>query len=252
MRVDKEILEILSVATTNGTMLTLVGQLDRSMYVKVNKVLEAAGGKWNKKQKCHCFDTDASDRIDQIIISGEVEVPKDEFNYFPTPKNIVDILIKEAKLESNMTVLEPSAGQGAIAIPCALINCSVEFYEFNKNNFDKLIEKFHELHLHQSINGSNEDFLTVNPTELFNRVIMNPPFMKQNDIKHVIHAHKFLKTDGILVSVMSSSVKFRNNKLTTEFREFVENHNGYFIDLPDGSFKESGTMVNTVIVVIPN
>lgn len=47
-------------------------------------MLEAAGGKWNRKARAHVFAADASDRMDQIILSGAVEVPKDEFNFFPS------------------------------------------------------------------------------------------------------------------------------------------------------------------------
>jgi 16S rRNA G1207 methylase RsmC len=35
---------------------------------------------------------------------------------------------------------------------------------------------------------------------------MNPPFARQADIHHVNHALKFLKPDGLLVSVMSAGV----------------------------------------------
>ena len=44
--------------------------------------------------------------------------------------------------------------------------------------------------------------------------------------------------------------KFRDDKLTRDFRELVESHNGQIIGNPEGAFKESGTMVNTVTVVI--
>lgn len=79
---------------------------------------------------------------------------------------------------------------------------------------------------------------------------MNPPFSRQADIKHVSHALKFLKPNGRLVSVMASSMTFRSNKLTTEFRELIDLRNGWIEKLPEGAFKSSGTMVNTVIVVI--
>ena len=36
----------------------IVQQLDRNDYVKVNKALEALGGKWNRKAKAHLFDED--------------------------------------------------------------------------------------------------------------------------------------------------------------------------------------------------
>lgn len=95
------------------------------------------------------------------------------------------------------------------------------------------------------------DFLAQSPQPQYDRVIMNPPFEKQADIKHVLHAHKFLKPGGRLVSVMAASVLFRTNRLTVEFREFIQAKGGWIQELPEGSFKTSGTMVNTVIVTIP-
>lgn len=41
------------------------------------------------------------------------------------------------------------------------------------------------------------------------------------------------------------------NRLTVSFRDLVEEKGGSTEPLPEASFKSSGTMVNTVIVVIP-
>ena len=95
------------------------------------------------------------------------------------------------------------------------------------------------------------DFLTVEPEPVYDRVVMNPPFIKQSDIKHVLHAHKFLKSDGLLVAVMSAGVEFRTDARTTAFKNFLEERGGHIEQLPENSFKASGTGVRTVIAVIP-
>jgi type I restriction-modification system DNA methylase subunit len=83
-------------------------------------------------------------------------------------------------------------------------------------------------------------------------VLMNPPFdKKRSDIHHVLHALKFLKPGGRLVAIMPSGVTFREDALTRDFRGIVEARGGHIEELPDRSFKQSGTMVNTVLVVIP-
>lgn len=250
MRVDNEVLNVLSAAQCIGNNLFLTGQLDRNLYTRTNKVLEAAGGKWNRKEKAHVFDIDASDRIEQIILTGDVMVPKDDFEYFPTPQNVVRHVIHLAEIGDGMKVLEPSAGQGAIAkaVHSAAKDVMVDMYELMPANNDIL----HGLNLSLSGIGEPTDFLTVEPNSIYDRVVMNPPFGRQADIKHVSHAMKFLKPGGLLVSVMSSSVTFRNNKLTSDFRQLIEERGGHIEELPEGSFKSSGTMVNTVIVVIPN
>ena len=245
MRVDDDVLAILSRADTNGKSLVLVGQLDRKMYERTNKVLEAAGGKWSRRDKAHIFDDDAADRIDQIILSGEVEVPKDEFNFFPSPPAVVARLMELADVQHGMRVLEPSAGKGAIAYACADAGATVDCFELMEENFTALRQDA------RLGDVRHADFLEQAPCASYDRVVMNPPFAKQQDIKHVLHALKFLKPDGRLVSVMSAGVKFRDNKLAREFRDFIDEHGGEIEDLPDGSFKSSGTMVRCVILTVP-
>ncbi len=246
MRVDDEVLAVLSRAEMNGFELKLTGQLDRKLYERTNKVIEAAGGKWNRKAKAHVFESEAFDRIDQIILSGEVEIPKDEFNYFPSPPAVVARLVELADLHDGMTILEPSAGRGAIAMACVeTTGGEVDCYELMEANFREL-EKTGQFR-----KVINADFLTVAPFPEYDRICMNPPFAKQADIKHVTHALKFLKPGGKLVSVMASSVGFRENRLTNEFRDLIAERGGRIEALPEGAFKESGTMVRTVIVEIP-
>lgn len=250
MRVDNEVLNVLSAAECIGKNLKLTGQLDRNLYTKTNKVLEAAGGKWNRKAGAHIFEVDASDRIEQIILTGDVVVPKDDFEFFPTPKKIAEYVIELADIKNGMKVLEPSAGRGALAVAAqqSAIDVKVDMFELMPDNNAYI----HNLKIKNAKIGHPVDFLTVEPTPSFDRVVMNPPFSRQADIKHVNHAFKFLKPGGKLVSIMASSVTFRGNKLTTDFRCFVEKQGGYIEELPHGAFKESGTMVKTVIVIIPN
>lgn len=245
MRVDDAVLQVLSVAELEGNALRLTGQLDRAMYTKVNKVIEAAGGKWNRSAKAHLFDRPASDRVEEIILTGEVEVPKDEFNYFPSPPDVVARLMELADVREGMRVLEPSAGRGAIAYACADAGAKVDCYELMEANFVALAG---DVRL-----GSvrHMDFIAQSPEASYDRVVMNPPFAKQQDIKHVMHALKLLMPGGLLVSVMASSVTFRDNKLTQEFRDLIRERGGEIEALPEAAFKASGTMVRTVIVTIP-
>lgn len=246
MKVDTEVLAVLSRATVEAKAVVLNGQLDRKLYERTNKVLEAAGGKWNRKARAHVFDTDADTRIEQIILTGDVVVPQD-FGYFPTPPAVVSRLLDLADIEPGMTVLEPSAGKGAIAFAVAAVasGVCVDCVELLDQNVAALADDMRLGSLQHC------DFLTVTPTPIYDRVVMNPPFEKQADIRHVLHALKFLKPGGLLVSVMASSVVFRDNKLTADFRALVNARGGALEALPEGSFKASGTGVNTVIVVIP-
>ena len=50
------------------------------------------------------------------------------------------------------------------------------------------------------------------------------------------------------MSVASASVLWGTNKKTVEVRNRIKNLGGIITALPEGSFKESGTTVNTCIV----
>lgn len=83
----------------------------------------------------------------------------------------------------------------------------------------------------------------------FDCILMNPPFTRQQDIDHVLHAWQFLKPGGRLVSIMSPGWYFRTNRKSVEFKEFVETH-GTWHENDEGAFKESGTNIKTVTVVL--
>lgn len=227
--------------------------LDRALYLKVNEVLVTLGGKWQRREKVHAFPTDIRDALENVILTGQFIKPKDEYGYFPTPEDVASRLIRMAAIGPGMRILEPSAGQGHIARLLLVLTKLVACVEILEANAKILREMTTEVWCC--------DFLTLKPrgqiisTGYFDRVVMNPPFARQQDIDHVRHAYDFLKPGGRLVSVMSSSVTFRLNKKTVAFIEFcksVEQHGGnYTIDsLPEGSFKASGTMVNTCILTL--
>ena len=66
----------------------------------------------------------------------------------------------------------------------------------------------------------------------------------------VTHAMRFLRPGGKLASIMSTGVEFREDRRTREFRELVRLHGGRIERLPSGTFRESGTDVETVLVVM--
>lgn len=244
MRIETPVLEVLSRAQVTAQRLTLPSQLDRPMYLKVNQVIEAAGGKWNRKAKAHLFEEPAEEVIERIILAGEVTTTK-ELGYFPTPPAVIDMLLDRAGVKEGHAVLEPSAGRGAIAFELLDITETVDCVELDKRNFEALerSKKFRNLF--------NADFLTLPKGQTYDRVVMNPPFAKQADIDHVLHALTFLRPGGILVSVMSAGILFRKNGKTTDFLSIVGGRGGTIEPLPDESFKVSGTMVRTAVVTIP-
>jgi len=245
MQVTNDVLNALSRSRLDGNLLFLADQLDRSLYLKTNKVIEAAGGVWNRKQKAHIFTMDASERIDQIILSGSIEIPRDVFNFIPSPNGLVSQMITRAAPAAGERVLEPEFGDGRIlkAIRQSAPGALITGVELND-------ERFHQVktnvNLSEKIELVHADFLTFQPDAPFDVIIMNPPFLKRADIKHVMHAISMLAKYGRLQAILSAGVLFRKDNLTVTLTEQVKQLGGNFTPLPVDTFKESGVKVNTV------
>lgn len=238
------------------------GHLERKHYQAVDEVLKALGGKWNKKAKAHLFSDDPREIVEGAIATGEYVRPGD-MGWFPTPEDIVGEMMCEADfpLRSGMRVLEPSAGEGAIAVQLLEAGCRLDCYELDVKRSLKLLHNLTtcELpsHADRIFMVHQTDFLTVTPPAgpegLYPRILMNPPFAPaQADIDHVTHALKFLAPGGRLVAIMSAGTEFRENRKAVEFRELVSTapYSHVIHGLPDGAFKASGTNVRTVMVVV--
>jgi len=257
MRLDQATLAVLSGAIIDGRALRITEQLERPLYVKVNKALEAAGGKWSRTAKAHLFTDDIGTLIDDLCVTGEIGTKQDKQQFF-TPPALAERVVKLAEIEQGMTILEPSAGDGALlrALPGLApwsFTCRQTIGTVVAIEQDPVMcEKIKDQGLAHVIEC--RDFLTrdlIAPGSV-DRVLMNPPFARQKDIDHVMHAHQgFLKPSGLLVAIMSAGVTFRQDQKARRFRGLVEDYGGTIEPLPEGSFKESGTMVNTVIARIP-
>lgn len=240
--ISTTVLAVLSRGHCRGTLYLLPeGQLDRTLYAGVNKVLEALGGKWNRKLGGHVFAADCEPLIENAIETGTYTDHKKELGWFPTPDRLAARLVSLADVQPGMTVLEPSAGEGAIVEHLFSGGPSkVYAVELDTHRCEKLIRKFPTLVVMRG------DFLTAPIPERFNRIVMNPPFAKRADVHHVNHAYSLLADGGRLVAIMSAGIKFREDKLTRDLRERCRS----IEELPAGSFKAAGTEVNTCIVIL--
>lgn len=258
MRVDQTVLSVLGNSTVAGRLLSLPEQLDRKLYMSVAKALEAAGWKWNRKLKGHeCTEEDGVAKLEQLLLTGEVTHMRQEFDLFETPERVVEQMIEHALIPDQtdihdpkkvMKVLEPSAGRGRIVKAVRKTGAIVFAYEVQKPLADLVTT-----YMYPQGACCCKNFLEVEPNPVFDRVLMNPPFSKQADIAHVTHALKFVRPGGMLISIMSPSFTFRTDRKTTAFKELLDSCDLYEITvLPTGTFKESGTMVSTLMLkVIP-
>ena len=226
------------------------GQLDRALYVDVDKVLKALGGKWDRRAGGHVFSRPVDGELAEALESGRaVDIKRTREQFFTPPDLAAKVLAMAGDLEGE-DVLEPSAGDGALAIPA-----------WRAGAFVTAVEIGHLLACH--LEGETEDRLIVEwadfmgwqprPPETpaaFDAVIMNPPFSRGQDMAHVRRAFGFLKPGGRLVSIMSPHWTFASDRQSVEFREFVRALDHSWALNPEGSFKQSGTGVTTGILCI--
>ena len=222
-----------------------IGTVSDEEYDKLKPVIEHLGGHWREKFKCFVFGEDVSDKIDFYLEHG-VEISEkyrwqEETQFYPTPKNIAKHLVDLAEIEVGNSVLEPSAGWGNLLDPIS-VKCDILAVEPLKENSDVLCRKGYN-HCVTTF----EDFAEHN-MQKFDRVVMNPPFSGQRDIKHVLMAFEMLKSEGVLVAIISENALYYETELSDYFRKFLNEHNGVVEIVPSRSFEESGTTIEVVIV----
>lgn len=254
--------ELLAKFTTEGRRATYGGGDVIGDWKVVKEVFLLLGAEWKRglRGQPGAFEfedgVDAGQVLDIARESGQVLDPR-KAGFFPTPPAVAAYLVglldvpaalaRSARNGRAVALLEPSAGQGALIDPIRATHPSVEVdcFELLSANRAALTAKGYRI--------LGEDFLGPAGAEtagLYDRVIMNPPFNGGVDLLHVRAAYDSLRDFGRLVGVMSGGVLFRQDKATTAFRAWLRDRDGAIHGLPEGSFRESGTGVNTAVVVV--
>ena len=164
--------------------------------------------------------------------------------YHPTPPVLVGEMIQRAGIRRGMKVLEPSAGDGAIADAIRLEGVEPDVIEIYPSLSRMLVGQ-------KGYNLVADDFLQYEG-QTYDRILMNPPFEKMADAEHVMHAYSLLRPAGRLVAIMGEGVFTNSLKKAVAFRNWLQSVGGDSKKNAAGSFKDSAvkTGVSTRIVVI--
>lgn len=165
-----------------------------------------------------------------------------DLQFYYTPEKVVKELMEIAGIytEDNYShgypipdyqVLEPSCGDGRILDEIKVRGSTGFGFECHHERASISRKKGHSV--------VTANFLEQVPEEKFDKVVMNPPFYGRHYVKHINHALKFLKSGGILVSVLPATARYDHKELDGEWH-----------DLPVGSFSETGTNIPTTILKI--
>ncbi|PTT80835.1 methyltransferase type 11, partial [Pelomonas sp. HMWF004] len=161
---------------------------------------------------------------------------------FPTPVSLARRMVAEADIRAGDTVCEPQAGTGRI-LAAIRENAHPEITLTAVEIRQDLCGALRQREAADAIFCA--DFLNWRPSDgrKFTRILMNPPFERGQDIQHIQHALTLLDDGGKLVAVCANGPK-QNEVL----RPLVEQRGGLWEVLPAGTFDESGTGVNTVLL----
>ena len=163
----------------------------------------------------------------QVVVANQL---------FPTPPDLAERAVELAEIEPSHRVLEPSAGTGRLvdalgAVPGAKV-VAVEISPTIADNLRLRSNTKHEVRC--------ADFLECNgDLGKFDRIVMNPPFERGADIKHIKHALGFLKPGGRLVAICANGPRQQ---------EQLKPLASHWEELPSGTF--SGTGVNAALLAI--
>lgn len=233
-----EVRAVLERSTIQSNSVKLPHQMERKLYEAVNKALANAGGKWNRSAQAHLFAGDPRPKLGLMLETGVSVDEKKLRQEFYTPPDLAHNIAATARVRG-CSVLEPSAGHGALADACMTQGASrVTCVEVNPESCKVLNGKGYAVCL--------SSFLTVQPRkeDHYERIVMNPPFTRGQDLIHIEHALNFLADDGLLVCVILG------NKKVSDW-DFVPSQFSVQVNpLPAKSFKESGTIVATAVVKI--
>jgi hypothetical protein len=248
----------------HDTTLKITRELERSCYERVNEVLMRCGGKYSTRKRVHEFPYDPTILIQAVIESGQMppknpldffystppvlELIKEKLTWSASQGNILYLLYRQEEYDRPFRILEPSAGIGHIAellrtlFPRAVLHCC-ECDPFRRSilcakGFDLVDEP---------------DFLSYQPEEPYDLVVMNSPFSigKEQDtyVKHIRHAFDLLHDaeESELLAVAPAGFTFNEKNPFDEFYTFVLTH-GALEEIPNDAFKEAGTMIRTMLL----
>lgn len=240
------VVEILKHCTLEDNVLKLPAvQFNKKSYAEAKKWIEEAGGSWQGgKIQGFTFPFNP-ERVVSILKEGKRCNLQQEYQFFETPAEVADWLVMLAGgIHDDDTVLEPSAGRGALikAIHRACPSVMVECYELMPENREFL-------HTLSNVILLDEDF-TKDSVGYYTKIIANPPFSGNQDIEHVRLMYERLEEGGTLAAITSQHWKFSSEKKCVDFRKWLEEVHGEVFEIGAGEFKESGTSIGTMAVVI--
>lgn len=230
-------------------------------YDRLRWVMESYGGRWNERCKGFKFNEFNDEKLKSIkadLSVGFVNLSEEKRNrerdaFFPTPTNIVHKMIEIAGLKPDSIMLESSAGTGRILDEARKIMNSLDNFvviELNESRQQVLRSKGYRVDFGGTFEDSLKDPEILKKLKRCDKVVINPPFKNDMDVKHLLISYMVCADKADIVSIMQENSLYYNRSIHRVFKEFLNliGKDAYEVkSLPAGSFKSEMTTVDTVI-----
>ena len=171
-----------------------------------------------------------------------------DLSFYRTPSATVEKVLHYIPCAlAGARVLEPSAGDGAFVRALLAHGAIVDAVEVHEGRVQELTRIDNP-----NLTVRQANFLAMDPTAMYDAVVMNPPFYGTHWMDHVIHAAKFLNRAGHLIAILPVSASLGTSAKHEAFRAWLArtDRHARFHDLPAESFAESGTRVQTCTLTL--
>ncbi len=263
VKLTPEVRDILERSKITSSTLELPQQLPPKLYQAVMKVIKNCGGEWKRGPQCHVFSGDPRVKLGLTLATGVAIDCKKAFQFFPTPRDLAARVVNRLHA-SGCSVLEPSAGRGSLVLECLRLSSPtrIAMIELNPENIPYLKSisadgtfagRFPPEDFNLFVHCA--DFLSITPDTApiglrgrFDRVVMNPPFNKGQDLKHIAHAAThWLKPGGRLLAIM---LPHNSDEISQALGTADDLCSWSSEDIDAGAFKESGTNIRTSLLLL--
>ena len=240
--------------TINQDTVTVDHRCSDDVWGSIKRCFQAYRAKWvGANSQCFKFPVDPTSFINHVIESQSIP-ELNPHSYYPTVNKEAKNCIFEhtianpynwKHLERKIRILEPSAGEGALALEILerfkRAGVEVELILCEIDPLNVLTLEAHGLTVHQ---GSFFDMSFDN----IDLCIMNPPFNSLEWLKHIRHAQSMLNSKGALVGIIpTTSLYKREQQKVIDFRNECALFNSDPLTLEPGTFANALTTETRIV-----
>ncbi len=165
-----------------------------------------------------------------------------DFELYPTPEAIAELMVDKLTQKNYTRILEPSAGTGNLikAISNKYPYCKIDAIEIDVDLCEKLKRN------HTNIHVFCDDWLSYNDLSYYDAIIMNPPF--SNGVKHLLKAWNFLNSGEIVCLLNEETIKNPFSKERKILINLIEQHG--CVDFLGDVFSDSERKTNVNVALV--